>query len=752
MKSYFKYIFIAFFLINFAPLFAQQQIKGVVLESTDKGNFIPVAGATVYWLGTSIGTSTDTSGVFNIKHNPNLSKLIISFVGLKSDTLLVSEQNMQNIRVILKNESQLEEVSITAERQATTIDYLNPMKTNVMTEKELFKAACCNLSESFETNPSVDVNFSDAVTGAKQIQMLGLAGTYTQITTENLPDVRGLAANYGLSFIPGSWIESIQVTKGIGSVANGYESMAGQINTELRKPFGEDKIFFNAYANNWGRYEANLNFNQKIGKNWGTTLLLHNNNWIEKMDMNHDNFMDLPIGKQFNVINRWHFDNSKGISAQIGVKAMKDDRTGGQFSHDPKDIHTGHFPLYEVKINTERLEAWGKFGYVFPQQKYKSIGLMASVLDYSQNSGFGFTTYNAKQQSIYSNLIYQSIINNTNHKFRTGLSFIYDKYDETFNQNNYKRTEIVGGSFFEYTFSQEKFNVVAGIRTDFHNLFGLIVTPRLHAKYDFSPTTVLRISAGRGQRTANIFAENSSVFASSRKVEIQNNGQSNKAYGLNPETAWNFGINLTKEFRLFNREATLELDYYRTDFGNQVVVDLDNHSQKVLFYNLQGQSYSNSVQAQIAYEPLKNMEIRLAYRLFDVKTTYSGQLLDRYLLARDRAFVNISYKTENAWNFDYTLTWFGRKRIPNTLNNPEEFRKNTYSPDYFTMNMQVSKSFFENLDVYLGVENILDFRQTDLIVNAQSPFEPYFDASLVWGNIQGRMIYGGLRYRIKNKK
>lgn len=769
-SSYLKYMtMIVLFVCNYllpSFVFAQTEptphhqtkesfIKGVVVEMNKKGDFSPVIGATVHWLGTTIGTVTDTSGVFKITLPPQTEngkiskKLVVSFVGMEADTLEITEANKNNLRVVLKNETSLNEIVITADKAATMVDFMNPIKANLMTEKELFKAACCNLSESFETNASIDVNAADAVTGAKQIQLLGLAGIYTQITTENLPSVRGLAANYGLSFIPGSWIESIQIVKGIGSVVNGYESIAGQINAELHKPFGEKRLFFNAYTSDWGRYEANLVVNQKVNKNWATSVLLHGNLWNAKMDMNNDGFLDVPTGSQLNGINRWQFDNHKGLSAQMGVKLMTDDRLGGQGSHD--DAHAGHFPKYEVKIKTERYEAWGKLGYVFPQKKYKSIGLIAAYTDYLQDSKFGNTQYDGKQQTAYSNLIYQSIINNTNHKFRTGLSFLYDKYNENFRSQNFQRTEAVGGAFFEYTWTATpKLSFVTGLRTDFHNLFGVIVTPRLHAKYEINMNTILRISAGSGQRTANIFAENSTVFVSSRNVEILNNGETGKAYGLNPEKAWNIGINLTKDFRLLGKIATLELDYYRTDFVNQVVLDLDNNSQKALFYNLNGQSYSNSFQAQLTYEPIYNMELRLAYRLFDVKTTYSGELQDRYLLARNRAFMNIGYKIGETWNIDYTVSWFDKKRIPNTKNSPTEFQKNNYSPDYIMMNTQITKDF-GRLSLYLGVENLLDFRQTDLIINAQNPFDNYFDASLVWGPVQGRMFYGGLRYTIKNK-
>jgi outer membrane receptor for ferrienterochelin and colicin len=433
---------------------------------------------------------------------------------------------------------------------------------------------------------------------------------------------------------------------------------------------------------------------------------------------------------------------------QLGVKALKDNKTGGEVAYDPStDKLTQN--NYGLGINTSRYEAFGKVGYVFPSKKYKSVGLQLSYIDHQQDSYFGLTTYNAKQKNFYSNLIYQSIINNTNHKFRTGLSFLYDKYDEDFNAANYKRTEVVPGAFFEYTYDYlSKLSIVAGIRTDHNNLFGWFATPRINVKYEPVKGTIIHISAGRGQRTANIFAENTGVFASARQLNIVN-AAAGKAYGLNAEVAWNKGISIDQKLKLFKRDATFSVDFYRNDFTNQVVADIENVGQ-INFYNLKGRSYSNSLQAELNTEPIKKLEVRLAYRYFDVKTDYNGKLLQRPLIAANRAFANLAYSI-NGWKFDYTVNYNGQKRIPGTDANPQQYQRGKQSPDYTLMAAQVTKTFGKSnpVDFYIGAENLTNFFQKDAIIAADQPFSPYFDASLVWGPLSGRMFYIGWRLKIK---
>ncbi|MFC0772876.1 TonB-dependent receptor domain-containing protein [Terrimonas alba] len=722
-------------------------VKGVVLQEDKKGVFKPLQGASVNWMNTGNGTMTDSSGVFKIKQDGASDRLVISYVGYKPDTIMVT--GGRSLMVVLASGNQLGEVKITARQKATYLSAINPIRTQVMTEKELFKAACCNLSESFETNPSVDVSYSDAVTGAKQIQLLGLSGNYTQLTVENLPGPRGIATPMGLSTIAGPWVESIQLTKGIGSVANGYESIAGQINVELRKPEKMEKLYANAYVNNMGKTDLNLTLSQKIGKKWSTALLLHNaflNN--KEIDFNKDGFRDLPVGNLFSAINRWKYEDNKGFMAQIGVKFLDDTRTGGDVMFKPRE-HKFSTHHYGLGIDTRRYEGFAKIGYVFPGKKYKSIGLQLSAFQHDQDSYFGLTTYNAEQKNFYANLIYQSIIGTTAHKFRTGMSFVADNYDEIFNANAYKRTEKVAGAFFEYTYTPvEKLNVVAGLRADHNSLFGWFATPRLHVRFEPVRGTTVRFSAGRGQRTANIFAENSGLFVSARQVNIIG-ALTGKAYGLDPEVAWNKGITIDQKLKLFQRDAMISVDYFRNDFDKQVVVDMEN-IREVNFYNLQGKSYSNSFQAELNMEPVRKLDVRLAYRYFDVKTTYGDKLLQKPFTSPHRAFANLAYDL-NGWKFDYTINYNSSKRITRTNGNPEVYQRGTKSPDYFLMNAQVSKTFGKKrpFDLYVGGENLTNFFQKDAIIAADQPFGPHFDASMVWGPVSGRLFYIGWRYKIK---
>jgi len=640
----------------------------------------------------------------------------------------------------------LKNVTVYSGNRSYYASSLTPVRTQVIGGKELLKAACCNLGESFETSPSVDVSYNDAVTGTKQIQLLGLSGAYTQLTVENMPGPRGMATAGGLGFIPGTWIESIQLTKGTGSVANGFESIAGQINIEEKKPQATEKLLLNAYVNEAGKTDVNLNLWHKINNRWATGLLMHDDFLANKnMDANHDGFRDLPTGNQFNVRNRWQYINETGLMAQMGVKVLQDDRTGGQLAFNPL---TGkpNTQVYGIGLSTKRYEAFGKLGYVFPGKKYKSIGLQLSVLSHTQNNYFGPTVYNAGQQGLYANLIYQSIIGNTNHKFRTGLSLQYDSYSEKLNTNNYKRKEAVPGAFFEYTWvASTKFNLVAGIRADDNNLYHGFITPRLNARYQPFTNTTVRISAGRGQRTANIFAENMGWLISSRAIHVQNAQQG--AYGLQPEVAWNEGISIDQKFKLFTRDGNLTVDFFRTDFIHQVVVDADKSASAIYFYNLQGRSYSNSLQAELNYTPVKHVDLRLAWRLFDVKTTYHGQLLQRPLTATQRAFASLHYETNNQWRFDYTLQLTGQKRLPYTGDNPPAYQWQPYSPAYATINVQAGKTF-NRWNIYAGVENLGNFYQKQLIIDASSPFSNHFDASMVWAPTFGRMLYAGCRYMI----
>ncbi|MFN5169205.1 MAG: TonB-dependent receptor [Cyclobacteriaceae bacterium] len=730
-----------------------QKLMGLVVEKNAKGVDQPLPGANVYWLGTSIGTTTRDNGVFMIDRLAGADRLVVSYVGYRADTLLITDQT--SIKVELAADNELQEVVVEGWRPTSRVDLASSINTVIMDEKELFKAACCNLSESFETNPSVDVAFTDAVTGTRQIQMLGLSGPNTLISLENMPGVRGLASSQGIQFVPGTWINSIQVTKGVGSVVNGYESIAGQLNVELKKPQESDKVYLNGYVNNAGRVEANAIVTSQVTPKWATTTLLHVSARPFEMDQNGDTFLDFPLGSQVNLVNRWVYNSGTGWLGQLSLKYLNDQKIGGQTGFDAEDDKFTT-TRYGFEIDTRRLELVGKLGYQFPSKPYKSVGFQFTALTHGHDSYYGFNVHDATENSGYFNLIYQSIIVNTQHKFKTGVSFLMDDFTERLARADgamlpvdFDRSERVPGAFFEYSYDDlKRFSVVAGLRVDQHNLFGTIVTPRIHTKLNITETTTWRLSGGTGTRVANIIAENTGFLVSSRVFNRQFR-QSNSAYGFKPDRALNVGTNLQQDFTLNYRPGSLSVDYFYTKFLNQVVMDLDANPQAVSFFGLQGESFSHSLQVQLDYQLVRRFDVRLAYRFLDVQTDYLNGRLERPMISRHRAFSNFAYTTKSKWNFDLTVQWLGKQRLPNTASNPAPYRLTDYSDDYVLVNAQVAKDINERWSAYVGIENLTNFRLTDPIIAASEPFSPYFDTSLVWGPVFGRMAYAGFRFRIK---
>ncbi len=620
--------------------------------------------------------------------------------------------------------------------------------TENISDKELLKAACCNLSESFETNATVDVSYANAVSGTKQLKMLGLDQKYILLTKELLPEIRGISSAYGMNFIPGRWIQSIQLVKGGGSVTNGYEAIAGHINTELYKSHDKAKTSMNFFGDTNSRFEGNFVHNDAINDKWTQSILLHGNATTAKQDHNDDGFMDQPIGRNINVGYLLNYEDleKSGLMTHFGVNYVNDHRLGGQVDFI-EDSDKGTTNAYGIGIDIQRFQVWNKTGYIFPGKPYQSIGWMNQFNYNEQKSYFGLRTYDAEQRTFYSNLIFESIFSNTAHKYKTGLSFLYDHYDELYNLVNFKRNETVPGAFFEYTYSGEKLTAVAGARVDFHNLAGTQFTPRLNLKYDITPKTILRASAGRGFRTANIFAESQAYLASNRQIEILQNG--GDIYGLDAEIAWNYGISLQQEFKLFGRKSTVVADLFRTDFENQVVMDLDNSPQKIVFYNLDGKSYANSLQVQWDFQPVKRLEARLAYKYYDTKTDYLSGSKELPFTPKHRGFLNLAYGTMkksngSQWNFDTTLQWVGEQRLPDTSSNPHEFHSADYGESYFLLNAQISRNFNKNIRIYLGGENLTSYTQHHAIIDAQNPFSNYFDGGMVYAPVMPASFYIGV--------
>lgn len=739
-----KNILILVFALCCAHSFAQGNLRGQVNGTGDEKNGIP--GAVVRWDGFRLGSQTAIDGSFSIAWPDSLpASLEIRATGYKPKKIRFEQKSPDHIRVNLeRSPDTLNTVVIVEEQMASEFSFIAPINAEMITAKGLLKAACCNLSESFETNPSVDAAMTDAVSGAKKIQMLGLDGVYSQIMFENLPLIRGLSSSYGLTYVPGTWIKSILITKGTGSVVNGYESISGQLNIDILKPDeAQDPLFFNLYANQMGRYEMNVHLNKSITPTFGTTLLGHASTLRQRNDNNNDGFLDQPMYDQLNVMNRWYWQHADRVEGQFGFRAVYDDRRGGQFLFDrSRDYGTTNF--YGIGIRNVQAEVFNKTGFIF-NKPGRSLGTMFSARYHKQEMFFGLRTYNGEQKSLYANVIWQDIIKTTDHIVKGGMSLIYDDYIQTYMDSSYDRTEIVPGVFAEYTgHLHPKFTMVAGVRGDYHNLAGFQVTPRLHLKFDPSEKTAIRVSGGKGFRMANVFTESSMLFASSREVIISPD--------LDAEIAWNYGGSVQHKFTFLKNPALFVVDFFRTDFVNQVLYDFDTPG-KLKIYNLKGRSYANSFQADLTLEPIKRFQVRMAYKFYDVKALYNGEMKQKPLSAQHRAFVNLAYSLPyDKWMFDFTTKWIGPARIPSHRipdhhGNVSVLVGDTYSKGFFIMNTHVTRKF-PKFDVYAGVENLANIMQHRPVLGADNPFGSDFDASLVYAPTDGRTIYAGIRIKI----
>ena len=745
-----KQILNSFILLFPIFILAQTNLKGMIMDQENPKDNLGISGATVNWLNTNIGTITNEKGWFIIPFKKEYNKLVISYIGYKTDTIIV--RDLTPIHHFITIENELKGITIRSKRGAVQKSLFATANTFTVNNDELLKAACCNLAESFETNPSIDVSFSDALTGTRQIQMLGLKSPYLQIMQENIPSIRGAAQAFGLTFTPGTWVESIQITKGAGSVVNGFESISGQINAELVKPFSDNKFFLNTYSSLNGRLELNTHFNRRVSEKWQSGLYIHGNYRGEKFDKNKDNFIDVPLANQINVMNRWQYtDAQNGWVSFINIRFLNDEKQTGEINFNPT-LDKGNTDSWGSEIDTKRFETSLKLGYVFPEIPYQSVGLQLAYSNHRQDSYFGLNVYDIKHESLYSNLLFNSIIGDTRSKFKTGINFTYDKYNELVNTTNYKRKENSLGVFFEYAFDNlEDFSLTAGVRVDTHNLLGTFITPRLHLRYAPWENGVFRASAGRGKRSANIFAENQQLFASSRKIDID--AVDGNIYGLNPEIAWNYGVSYLQKFNLFNKKGDITFDFYKTDFSNQVVVDWEN-PQAVSFYNLNGKSIANNFQLELNYELAKNLNLRTAFKYFDISTDYKTGKLQKPLQPNNRFFANISYETATKdngaqWKLDFTFNNIGEQRLPDTATNPTQYQLPINSERYSLLNSQITKVFSNTFEIYAGVENFTNVQQVNPILGSENPFGPNFDSTIVYSPIFGRAIYAGLRFKIK---
>lgn len=734
-----KYIWLMLLLLPFAAL--QAQVKGTVKDNSGE----PVAGANLFWLGTTQGVTSSADGTFSLPKPVGKHMLVVSFIGFENDTIHVNGRN-EVLDIVLREGVELGEVDIVSRKLGTMKLRNSVMNEDMISSAELTRAACCNLGESFVTNPSVDVTYSDAATGAKQIKLLGLSGTYVQMMTENIPNFRGVAAPYGLGYVPGPWMQSIQVSKGSASVKNGYEAITGQINVEFKKPQlpEADWLSVNLFAGTTGRYEANADATVKLSRRWSTSLLAHYENETKAHDGNDDGFADIPQVKQYNVWNRWAYMGDRYVF-QAGIKALSEDRNSGQVNHGGNHWNDP----YRIAIETGRYEAFTKNAYIFDKEKNTNLALILSGSLHKQDAMYGRKLYDVDQYNAYASLLFETELGKR-HSLSTGLSFNYDSYDQHYRLTNDAGHPLAGqfvkeavpGAYVQYTYNlDDKLILMGGIRGDHSSEHGYFVTPRFHVKYNPNEYVHFRLSAGKGYRTNHVLAENNYLLASSRRIDIARN--------LHQDEAWNYGASASAYIPLFGKTLNLNAEYYYTDFLKQVVVDMDADPHAVLFYNLDGRSYSQVFQVEATYPFFPGFTLTAAYRWTDAKTTYDGQLREKPLTGKYKGLLTASYQTPlGLWQFDATLQLNGGGRMPA----PYERGDGTWSWEqryngFEQLSVQITR-YFRRWSVYVGGENLTNFKQKNLIIDASDPWGSNFDATMVWGPMHGVKAYVGIRFNI----
>lgn len=709
----------------------QAQIKGVV-QGVDSTQTKPLKNVKITLVKAQQTVYSNEDGSFEIllsRQSPDT--LLFEAKGYRSDRLVVTRSDrFAALHVVLVSGQMVQDIVVQYQKDSHGISKMKTLHVEELTSAEFRKAACCNLSESFETNATVDVSMADAVSGAKKIQLLGLDAVYTQIQMENIPFLRGLESSFGLNSIPGTWLESIQITKGTGSVVNGYESMAGLVNLEFKKPAEMPKMALNIYQNRFGRSELNLQTGAKLSEKWKSGTFIHGSSIYGRPDHNMDGFLDQANGQLFSVLQRFSYQG-KHMEAQLGLEAYADRKNGGQVAYSSANPNA-----YGMLLESEHVSIFSKTGF-FGKKPGQSLGLIANLKWQDLNGAYGLRTFVGKERRFYFNAIYDDILGSADHKIKAGASLLALGLDQWAAQPlgealvGLGRTEWVPGVFAEYTYSGNRLTAVAGARFDQHNLAGSQFSPRAHLKYALTPQLDLRATAGRAWRMPNFVADNLNLLASSHYWIA--------AANIQPEISWNTGLSLVQGFTFKKRKGSLSLDAYHTRFSQQLVADRDSLSGFVVFKNLTDASVATVAQLEFSYEVLRGLDLRMAYKFQDVRALYNGKLQTQVLLPRQRIFGNLAYRTRNKrWEYDLTYSRYSAVRLPQAGS----------GKPWGLLNAQVTRTW-KQFEGYIGGENLLNYTQKQPIVSAQNPFDSAFDATQIWAPIMGWNAYFGIRYTIK---
>jgi hypothetical protein len=716
---------------------SEDKVNGTIM---DEGNN-PVPFASVVWENNNtVGTTSDEQGKFSLPRVEGANAIVVSFMGYETQTVSVKSDSKFVIVTLKSKDVQLDDVAVVARKKTEVISKRDPLKVEKLTSASMETLPCCHLAAVFENSLSVDKTYTDAVTGTEEIKMLGLAGKYTQILSEELPLARGLSSSFGMN-VPGPFLKSVSISKGIGSVISGYEGITGQIQLFMKQPEDSERFFFNLYGDSNGSTDINLYKGIEIGKNkkWNSMLLVHGSNHWGEHDKNHDGFLDNTKGEKYNITQTFKYNNEGKYRHQFGYRFMYKESIGGEKNFkESRDRGTKNH--YGVGINSRRFEVFSNQMFRIKNLEGFTFGLKTNFANFERDAYFGLQQYRGKENNFNTVLNIEKSWKKLGQKLNFGASFMYDEYNESLNKADFDREEIVPGLFTEYTVKpSEKITFIAGLRGDYHNEYDLFITPRFHFKYNFSDRSVFRLLAGKGYRTANVIMDNMGFLASSRQWKFKLDEKDLL------EESWSYGASLSHTLSIGAQDFNVELDYYRTEFENKVITDLYSNPKEINFTALDGESFANSVQAQVSFEPFNSFSVKMAGRYNEVKETYNGKLQDQYYNSKFKGLLTFSYATNfSKWQFDMTNQFIGKAKLPYLKGGKYE----NYSPAFYQLHMQVTRRF-KKFDIYLAAENLTNYKQDHPIISADDPFSENFDATRIWGPVSGVKIAGGIRLKIK---
>ncbi len=738
----YKYIVLAFWLAFSAPLFGAE-ITGKL--STLEG--VPLIGANVLWQNTNIGTVTDEEGFFRISDEGISDRtLVISYIGFNTEVLPVGTIQHWDIQMI--EDYSLVTVEVTSQSKATRFGN-TPEKLEIIGSREIERAACCSLAGCFSTNASVNSMTTNVVTNAKELRILGISGVYNQLLFDGMPLIQGLGLTYGAGSYPGTMIENIFISKGTNSVLQGFESISGQINILPPKPENAPRLYLNAFANSFGETQYNINHLVKR-KSWSNFTTAHLTLPAGKIDRDGDGFRDIVSTQRVSFYNKLIYNNpdQPKLKAQLGLRLWDEVREGGTMDYSRK-TDLGSNSVYGQTVDITQFDVYAKLNYKLKDDL--ALTWLNSTFLHDQESYFGVKKYDAQQVNFTSNLYSDWFYGEKDHNLKAGASLRLNRMEEQvsaveeFAYLNYAGTYNsdfnIPGVFAENTLKLAPFTIISGIRADLHEGFGWKIAPRFLVRAELPKDIDLRFSIGKGFRRAQVLAERTNIIASNRLLFFDHEN-------LAPEEALNIGLNGIKQFRFTNVNLTLSADAYYILFQNQIFPDFSTASVANVD-NFYGESVSQSFQLESKLEFFERIDFKAAYKYLNVYRMEEGKKIILPFVPRQQLLFNASYSTKNdKWQFDGTYEWFGERRLPHTHDYPSEYRKPHYSETYGYLDFQLTRRWTQ-FEIYTGIENIFDFRQTFPILAYDDPFGPYFDPAFNWGPTKGREFYLGLRYRMK---